>query len=79
MSYDQGMSCFKSGDFDNAADHFRNAVNADTACLWKRMSTLLSPTRSLAMPTGRARPGRAWPHRQGPGAPARIKAKLGPA
>lgn len=29
MSYDQGLASFGSGDFDTAADHFRNAVTSD--------------------------------------------------
>jgi Tfp pilus assembly protein PilF len=29
MSYDQGVACFDSSDFDTAADHFRNAVETD--------------------------------------------------
>ena len=29
MSYDQGQTAFGNGDFDAAADHFRNAVDTD--------------------------------------------------
>lgn len=29
MSYDQGLNCMGSADYDTAADHFRNAVDTD--------------------------------------------------